>query len=130
MTAANVAKRRSTLLLMRLDILAKADKGTLTWETLPGGKIRITSNSLPSGDATLMPGSSWPCGSAIPVRSTRATSRTWSDRSFLEGSGHLMQQRVAGEDDIDDPDSCNATIAKVTTSPHGDNATKAEAAGG
>ena len=46
------------------------------------------------------------------------------------GFGPPMQQRVTGPDDFDDPDSDNATIANVTMSPHGDNATKAEAAGG
>ena len=83
---------------------------------LPGGKIRITSKSLPSGDATILP------GEQLAVRIGNSGQIYESDQPQLVrqvipgGFGPPKLAPILGPDDFDDRDSGNVTIANVAMS--------------
>ena len=68
-----------------------------------GGKIRITSNSLPSGDATILPGKQ--LALRIDAGQVYESDQPQLVRQVIPGGfGPPMQQRVTGPDDTDDLD--------------------------
>ena len=82
----------------------------LILEMLPGGKIRITSNSLPSGDATILPGKEL----AIRIENSGEvyeSSQAQLLRHIIPGgleTPNISGNAFSREDDFDDPPEVTA----------------------